>query len=128
MAAGMAFAHKFINAVLNSNKFTLNGNARPGNFTDLYTSQPGNFNILGKLAPLSTGAAAICGNATLVAGTVTVNTTAATANTLVMLSPKTAGGTLGTYTYTIVAGTSFTINSSNILDTSVISWMLVEPT
>lgn len=127
--AGMAFTYTFTNSILNSTKFNLGaGTARPQNFTDRSSTQLGNFNIQGKLAPLSTGGAAICGNATLVAGTVTVNTTAATANTLVILSPKTAGGTLGTYTYTITAGTSFTINSSNILDTSTISWMLVEPT
>jgi hypothetical protein len=56
-----------------------------------------------------------------------VNTTAATTNVLVFLTPKAAGGTIGTYTYTITAGTSFTINSSSGTDTSTISWMLVEP-
>lgn len=74
------------------------------------------------------------GNATLVGGTVTVSNTGVTANTIVLLSRKTAGGTLGTggYAYTVSAATSFTINSVDtagvlsILDTSVISYLLVE--
>lgn len=67
------------------------------------------------------------GNATLVAGTVTVANTTVTANTVVMLTRKTSGGTIGTaITYTISAATSFTITSDNILDTSTFSYMLLE--
>jgi hypothetical protein len=128
MASGMAFTHNFSGLTNNSNNWTLNSNPRPYNFVDNYTTQIGNLNIRGKLAPLSTGSAAICGNATLVGGTVTVNTTAATTSVLVLLTRKTAGGTTGELTYTISAGTSFTINSSSGTDTSTISWMLVEPT
>lgn len=67
------------------------------------------------------------GNATLAAGTVTVNNASVTANTVVMLTRKTSGGTIGTaITYTLNAGTSFTINSDNILDTSTFSYLLIE--
>lgn len=66
------------------------------------------------------------GDATLVAGTVTIANTTVTANTRIMLSRKTAGGTLGNLTYTISAGVSFTINSSSGADTSTVSYMLVE--
>lgn len=74
------------------------------------------------------------GDATLVGGTVTVSNTTITANTRVYLQRKTAGGTLGAggYTYTLSAGVSFTINSVDlggvlsILDTSVVSYVLVE--
>lgn len=67
------------------------------------------------------------GNAVLVAGTVTVANTTVTANTLVMLTRKTSGGTLGTaITYTLAAGTSFTINSDSALDTSTFSYFLIE--
>lgn len=67
------------------------------------------------------------GNAALVGGTVTVNNTTVTANTVVMLTRKTSGGTIGTaITYTLSAGTSFTISSDNILDTSTFSYFLIE--
>lgn len=67
------------------------------------------------------------GNAVLVAGTVTVSNTTVTANTLVMLTRKTSGGTLGTaITYTVSAGASFTINSDSALDTSTFSYFLIE--
>ena len=67
------------------------------------------------------------GNATLVAGTVTVNNTTVTANTIVVLSRKTSGGTPGTaMTYTVSAGASFTITSNNVLDTSIVSYFLLE--
>jgi hypothetical protein len=67
------------------------------------------------------------GNATLVAGTVTVNNTTVTANTIVLLTRKTSGGTIGTaITYTVSAGTSFTINSDSIIDTSTFSYLLIE--
>ena len=71
---------------------------------------------------ITTGANASAGNATLVAGTVTVTTTAATASSLIQLTRKTAGGTLGFETYTTTAG-SFTINS-DILDTSTFTYSI----
>lgn len=66
------------------------------------------------------------GNATLVAGTVTVTNTSVTANTVITLTRKTAGGTIGNLSYTVSAGASFTINSDNALDTSVVSYHLLE--
>lgn len=80
------------------------------------------------IKPISTGGAPIVGNATMVAGTITVNTTAVKANSVVMITRKTSGGTIGTaITYTITAGTSFTINSDSILDTSTFSWFILTP-
>lgn len=73
------------------------------------------------------GAAATVGNATLVAGTVTVSTTAVGASDVVLLTRKTSGGTIGTaITYTINAGVSFTVTSDSVLDTSVFSWTIVQ--
>lgn len=67
------------------------------------------------------------GNAVLVGGTVTVSNTTVTANTLVLLTRKTSGGTIGTaITYTLSAGTSFTINSDSVIDTSTFSYLLIE--
>lgn len=74
---------------------------------------------------LNTGSNASAGNATLVAGTVTVTTTAATSNSLIQLTIKTAGGTVGTYlTYTTTTG-SFTITSQNSLDTSTVTYLII---
>lgn len=80
----------------------------------------------GKGIELQSGTGARAGNATLVAGTVTVTNTTVTANTLILVSRKTAGGTLGNLTYTLSAGASFTINSSSGTDTSVVSYVLIE--
>lgn len=75
---------------------------------------------------ITTGAASVSGNATLVAGTITINTTAVTANSKILLTRKAIGGTVGATTYTIIAGVSFTINSDNALDTSTFTWAIFE--
>lgn len=84
--------------------------------------------IIPTAVPLSiqSGTNQRAGNATLVGGTITVANTTVTANTVVILTTKTAGGTIGTLTYTLSAATGFTINSANILDTSTVSYMLIE--
>lgn len=73
---------------------------------------------------LNTGSNASSGNATLVAGTVTVTTSAATANSLIQLTRKTASGTLGFESYTTTNG-SFTITSLNPLDTSEFTYLII---
>lgn len=81
----------------------------------------------GKGLRLKSGSNQRAGNATLVDGTVTVNNTTVTANTLVHLTRKTSGGTIGTaITYTVSAGNSFTITSDNVLDTSTFTYLLTE--
>lgn len=68
----------------------------------------------------------IAGIATLASGTVTVNTTSVTANSQVMLTRQTAGGTVGELTVgTITAGTSFVINSASATDTSTVAWFII---
>jgi len=83
-------------------------------------------NTAGKSLQMQSGTGARAGNATLVAGTVTVTNTTVTAKTHIFLTVKTAGGTLGTLSYTLSAGASFTINSSSISDTSTVSYFLIE--
>lgn len=68
--------------------------------------------------------------ATLVAGVVVVSTTKVTATSRIQITIQ----ALGTVTVPTVigvtartAGTSFTITSANVLDTSTIAWMIVEP-
>lgn len=81
----------------------------------------------GKGLQLQSGTGARSGDATLVGGTITVTNTTVTANTKIILTRHTAGGTLGmALTYTVSAGASFTITSDNILDTSTITYLLIE--
>ena len=83
--------------------------------------------LSGMLNLANTGGAATAGQLTLIAGTLTVNTTAATATCLIFFQRVTAGGTIGfATTYTVVANTSFTLSSDSALDTSVYNWMIVE--
>lgn len=76
------------------------------------------------------GTNATLGVATLSAGTVTVNTTKVTASSRIFLTID--GGTLtnvgATYVSARVAGTSFTISSTNVLDASDVAWLIIEPT
>lgn len=76
---------------------------------------------------INSGANEQAGIATLVGGTVTVNNTKVTANSMIFHSHRTAGGTIGVITYTIVAGTSFTLTSTSGTDTSTVNWWIVEP-
>ena len=78
------------------------------------------------------GANATMGLATLVAGAVTVATTVVTASSRIFLTVNGVGvlANLGSPyedTASRAAGTSFTIKSTNALDTSNIAWLLVEP-
>jgi len=66
------------------------------------------------------------GQATLAAGTVTVNNTSVTANSRIFLTVETAGGTQGFLRYSKSAGTSFTITSTSGTETSVVNWLIVE--
>lgn len=81
----------------------------------------------GAILSVASGTNQRAGNATLVGGTVTVSNTTVTANTIVLLTRKTSGGTIGTaITYTLSPGASFTVTSDNVLDTSTFSYLLVE--
>lgn len=70
----------------------------------------------------------VTGTATLVGGTVTVSTTAVAANSIVMLTRNTPGGTIGDLTApvaSLVAATSFVINSASGTDTSTVNWWII---
>jgi hypothetical protein len=76
------------------------------------------------------GSNARMGVSTLSSGTVVVSNSSVTANTRIFLSHQ----SLGTITVPVAvavsarsAGVSFTILSGNLVDTSVIAWLLVEP-
>lgn len=67
---------------------------------------------------------------TLVGGTVTVANTSIKATSLVFASNSTQAtpGRLSVPAVSIIPGVSFTINSSNAGDTSVVNWEIVDPT
>lgn len=74
------------------------------------------------------GTNAAMGTATLVAGTVTVNTTRVTANSRIQLTAQTSGGGPGALRVSArTAGTSFTITSTSGTDTSLVAWEITEP-
>jgi hypothetical protein len=86
-------------------------------------------------APSAAGAATV-GLATLVAGTVTINTTAVTANSRIFLTRRTLAGTASAtgaflVSGTITAGTSFVINSYAVAgsiaisDNGTVNWLVV---
>lgn len=86
-------------------------------------------NTAGNGLYIKEGTNATSGLATLVGGTLVVSTTKVTANSRIQLTGQ--GGTitnLGSYSVTArTAGTSFTISSSNVLDTNTVAWVIVEP-
>jgi hypothetical protein len=84
----------------------------------------GTLNISGKLY-MSTSANKNAGAATLVAGTVTVSNNSVTSSSIILVSRKTAGGTIGTFSYTLTSGTSFTITSSSSTDTSTVEYVII---
>jgi hypothetical protein len=82
----------------------------------------------GKGLQIKEGANAKMGTSTLVAGTVTVATTAVTAMSRVFLTGQDSSGTHGELTVSArTAGASFDITSTSVLDTRSIAWMIVEP-
>lgn len=76
----------------------------------------------------TTGGAARMGTAVLVAGTVTVATTAVTAVSVIMLSTQVPGGTPSALRVASrIAGTSFVVTSLLAGDTSTIAYIIFEP-
>jgi hypothetical protein len=77
---------------------------------------------------IAEGSNARMGVATLTLGGVTVSTTAVGANSRIFISSNADGGTPGFVRVSArVAGSSFSITSSNGSDTSQVAWMIVDP-
>ncbi|OCX52657.1 hypothetical protein BEL04_14520 [Mucilaginibacter sp. PPCGB 2223] len=90
----------------------------------------GNLNLVsvGNKLKIATGTNASIGTATLVAGTVTISTTAVTASSKIFITRNTTGGTIGSLSVpstSITANTSFVINSDSASDTSTINWWVI---
>lgn len=103
------------------------GDAPASVATNNWALNTGSTKIRGKLS-ITTGSNASAGSVALVGGTATVSTTSVTASSLIFLTDATTGAltNIGNPTVgTIVAGTSFVINSTNVLDTSTVNWWII---
>lgn len=81
---------------------------------------------------IKTGTNASVGSVALVSGTATISNSNITANTLILVSIDGIGtlanvGTPYEDKASRVAGTSFTLKSTNVLDTSTVTWFMIEP-
>ena len=84
---------------------------------------------IGKGLQVKTGTNAKIGTAVLAAGTVTVANTSVTANSRIFLTVQSLGTVAVATAIAVTAkvvGTSFTITSASVTDTSTIAWMIVE--
>lgn len=122
---------KFLNQTGANTTSTHVGKIRFGDTTVPTTDQveiTGNLNLTtaGNKIKVATGSNASAGTATLVGGTVTVNTTAVTASSLIFFEVDTPGGTQGFLSKgTVTPGTSFVINSTSGTETSTVAWWLI---
>jgi hypothetical protein len=111
-----------------------------GGFTALQAAQTaGDFTcfggnlILGSAGTtlkIKEGANCTMGVATLVGGTVTVNTSKVSATSRIQLTPQSLGTVTAPKAVAVTArtpGTSFVITSADATDTSVIAWEIHEP-
>jgi len=109
--------------------------AAAANFTNVYSgneSISGALNVTGNTTMNSmmfmpVGANKSAGTATLLNGTILVNTTMVTANSLILYSRQTngTGATGNLFIPAKNAAANFTINSSAATDNSTVAWMLI---
>ncbi len=114
-------------SALNANVFAATSGSAGGALAGTYPNP-----TLATIASLvvATGAAGIVGTTTLASGTKTVNTTAVTASSIVLVSyntPKSSpSGILSAPSASISAGAHFVINSSDATDsTSTVNWLII---
>jgi hypothetical protein len=88
-----------------------------------------NVNAAGQTLSIKGGSNACVGTGTLVGGTATVSTTAVQSTSVVIVTDTSNGltnvGTLTVPASSVTAGTSFVVKSTNPLDTSTFSWLLI---
>lgn len=108
-------------------KLEVNGNII---FSGLSASTNVTLNSIGSKLIIASGTNASIGIVTLTSGTATVNNTLVTTSSLIIPTIQGVGvlANLGQpYISSRVAGVSFTISSTNILDTDTIGWQIIEP-
>lgn len=74
---------------------------------------------------IATGTNASVGTATLTSGTVTVSTTAVTASSIILLTLQNCSNCGTSYISAKTAGTSFVISSTNVLDGSIVAYLII---
>lgn len=75
---------------------------------------------------IATGTNASVGIATLASGTITISTTAVTANSIILITAQQTGNLIGVLRVSAkTTGTSFVISSSVSTDTAVVGWMII---
>lgn len=110
--------------------FVIGGSAAAVVTPDLQLTANLLINTAGKGISIKEGSNARMGLATLSSGTIVVTTTAVTANSRIFVTAQTLGTITVPVGYSISArsaGTSFTILSGNLTDTSTVAWQIVEP-
>lgn len=119
--------------IILSNQDVLSLQANRFNIISDFTLEPDNaiwlFHLSateGWIMPGGGGNANAGQSAAMTAGTITISTTAVTANSLIFLTHASVGGTQGILSVgTITAGTSFVINSSSATDTGTVNWWII---
>lgn len=114
-------------AVTVSGYTTLEGAQTNGDFTSLGDLIIG---TAGEGLKVKEGSNATMGTATMVAGTVVVETTKVTATSRIFLTVQSLGTVSAPKAIGVTArtpATSFTITSADNTDTSVVAWVIVEP-
>lgn len=130
----IAYSNSSAKGVYQSGTSTTNNFAGPTGFGA--TTAPtdaveitGNLALLvaGNKIKIATGSNASAGvSGAMTAGSITISTTAVTANSLIFLIHATLGGTQGILSVgTVTAATSFVINSSNAADTGTVNWLII---
>lgn len=77
---------------------------------------------------IKTGSNCKMGSGTLSGGTVTIANTSVTASSIIFLTDTSNGANLGILSVgTIIASTSFVVNSSNALDAGTFNYLIIEP-
>jgi len=85
----------------------------------------GNIQMDGKLL-IPTGSNKTAGKATMILGTITVNTTQVGASSIILLTAQETGSLVGSLRVSArVVGTSFTITSTDLTDTAEVGWLII---
>jgi hypothetical protein len=85
-------------------------------------------NTVGSGLKIKEGTNGKMGVATLSSGTATVITTAVTATSRILLTIQAPGGTVGSvYVFSRTAGVSFVVHSTSGSDSSVVMWLIIDP-
>lgn len=114
-------------------RINANGNLLINTTTDVLAADKlqvnGNINLTtaGNKLKIKTGTNASAGTTeALIEGTITVATTAVTDTSIILLTAQTIGGTPGALAVSArTAGTSFTITSSSMIDTSTVGFIII---